>query len=464
MVPPVAATEADRAAAALLALTSAALLLPGLAGPAQAQTGETPGVAMQLSRFRDAARPVPDAPNRLRPLAADGLVFKFKPRLPNGDELTVGLSQDTWAGATPVASAPRSAAGNRPILGAAGEGGAGGLVIVGASPMLNGSVLLDRAGRPLAVDSASGDLVRDDEVVHTLSSASPETRQQIDAKWRHSVEGGSWGLGGGVSRESDFHSRFVNVERRFDLNEALTTVTLGVSRTRSDIAATLDHDAQPYITKTLQQHRIEPRAGLQVLRGRRDDTSLSASLFQVLGRGLVFEARATHTRQRGLLSDPYRATSVIFAPGLATAGTDAVAGNLQALLERRPRERRQWGLDGKLIVHVPMADAALHLGAGRYRDDWGVHASRLEAEWFQPLGRGTLLSLRLQHYRQGAARFYCALPGIGAELSRGDDRQRWPARGAQLRPGPAAGPLLQRPAPGGPAVDDDGPGAVDAAG
>ncbi|WP_284617841.1 DUF3570 domain-containing protein [Aquabacterium humicola] len=403
----------ERTGGALEVLTAAALLLPGLAGSAHAQSAETPSVAVQFSRYRDAPRPVADAPNTARPLGAVSLVFKASRRLPDGDGLSITLSQDTWSGATPIAAAPRSAAGNRPIL---GTGAGGALLVVGASPMLTGSVLLDRARRPVTVDPASGRLVRDDQVVHTLASASPETRQQLDARWSHRLEegasglgGGSWSWGGGLSDERDFRSRFVNAERRVDLNDALTTLTLGASRTRSEIAATLDHDAAPYLTKTLQAGRLANRGGHAVLQGRRDEASLSAGLFQVLGRGAVMEGRATHTRQRGSLSDPYRATSVIFAPGLAAAGSDPVPGNLQALLEQRPDTRRQTSLDGKLILHVPRLDAALHLGAGHYRDDWGLRARRLEAEWFQPLpqlARGALASARLKRYTQGAAAFY----------------------------------------------------------
>jgi hypothetical protein len=403
---------------ALQALTAAALLLPGLGGSVQAQPVE--GVAVHFSRYRESPRQVEGVPNALPALAADSLSLRAEPRLPNGDGLRLTLTQDTWSGATPVSAAPRSAVGNRPVVGDA----AGGLVVVGASPMLTGPVLLDRSDRPVIRDAASGRITRDDTVVHTLSSASPETRQQGDLRWLHRVEGGAYGFGGGLSEERDFRSRYLNLERLFDLNDALTTLTLGGSRTRSDIAATLDHDAAPYITKTARPGRVQQRGGLQVLRGRRDDSALSAGLVQVLNRSTVLEARLAHTRQRGELADPYRATSVIFAPPQPDA--DVRHGNLQALLEQRPGTRRQWSADAKLILHVPRADAALHLGYGHFRDDWGIRAHRLEAEWFQPLAAGTLLSFRVRRYVQGAARFYTPYvvsPQAYRELSIGPDGQ-----------------------------------------
>jgi hypothetical protein len=406
------------AVSALQALTAAALLLPGLGGLAQAQPVE--GVAVHISRYRESPRALDGAPNSMPALAADSLSLKAEPRLPNGDGLRVTLTQDTWSGATPVSAAPRSGAGNRPVV----ADGGGGLVVVGASPMLTGSVLLDRSGRPVTRDAATGRITPDDTVVHTLSSASPETRRQGDLRWLHRIEGGAIGVGGGLSEERDFRSRWLNLERRFDLNDALSTVTLGLSRTRSDVNATLDHDAAPYITKSARPGRVEQRGGLQVLRGRRDDWALSAGLVQVLSRTAVLEARVAHTRQRGELSDPYRATSVIFAPPQPEA--ELRSGNLQALLEQRPDARRQWSADGKLILHVPRADAALHLGYGHYRDDWGIRAHRLEAEWFQPLAAGTMLSLRWRRYVQNAARFYTPYvvsPQAFREVSIGSDGQ-----------------------------------------
>ena len=415
------ALQAAAGCGTLQALTAAALLLPGLGGPggsAQAQPAE--GVAVHFSRYREAPRPVDGAPQSMPALRADSLSLRAEPRLPNGDGLRLTLTQDTWSGATPVSAAPRSAAGNRPVLG----DGTGGLVVVGASPMLTGRVLLDRHDRPVTRDAATGRLTRDDTVVHTLSSASPETRQQADLRWLHRVEGGALGFGGGLSEERDFRSRYLNLERRFDLNDALTTLTLGISATRSDITATLDHDAAPYLTKTARPGRVQQRGAAQVLRGRRDENGLSAGLVQVLGRSTVLEARLAHTRQRGELADPYRATSVIFAPPQPDA--EARTGNLQALLEQRPGARRHWSADAKLIQHVPWTDAALHLGYGHFRDDWGVRAHRLEAEWFQPLAGGMLLSLRVRRYVQGAARFYTPYlvsPQAYRELSIGSDGQ-----------------------------------------
>lgn len=390
---------------ALQALTAAALLLPGLAcTDAMAQAEPSDSVSLQASHYRESARRLdgrPDGkPDGRAALRADSLAWRAQLALPGGNGVLLSASQDTWSGATPISTAPAIALGNRPVLGSRN----GGLVVVGASPMINGQLLLDRQDRPMRRDPASGIAAPATAVVHTLSSASPETRQQLDLRINHRLaEDDTLNLGGGASRERDFVSRFVNIGRRqvFDL----TTLTLGISHTRSNSDATLDHDAAPYITKTAYADKIESRNGLQVLHGRRQDWAASAGLAQVLGPASLLEATLSYTRSSGDLANPYKLTSVIFAPTSGSAD-ELRSGDLRALLEQRPSQRRQWNAGIKWVRHIAAVDAALHLGYGAYHDDWGSTAHRLEAEWFQPISAGHLLSVRLRSYSQSAARFY----------------------------------------------------------
>ncbi|MFO1250650.1 MAG: DUF3570 domain-containing protein [Inhella sp.] len=387
------------ASRALLALTGAALALPGLAPAAHAQpaaASDAPAVALQWGHHQDASRRSPDAPQAAPRLRADTLLFKVQSPQQADSGWVLSLTQDSWSGATPVATAPRSAQGNRPWLDA-------GLVIGGASPMLTGTVMLDRENRPQRLDRETGQWVPDTELVHTLATASPETRRQLDAQWRHRNAWGELRAGGGFSDERDFQSRFAHLEQSLSFNEEQGTLSLGASHTRNQIRATLDHDAAPYLTKGGQAAHIENRRGLQVFQGQRQEWTLSAGMVHALNPGALLELRLLRSGQRGELSDPYRATTVLFAPPAPGALRSA---NLQSLLEQRPDQRRQWQLDGQLILHLPGPDAALHLGLGRFADDWGVRARCQEVEWFQPLAGSSLLSLRAKRYRQSAASFY----------------------------------------------------------
>ena len=399
-----AAIEAPAGRAALEALTAAALLLPGLgAAPALAQSEDA--LALQLGHHQEGRRVLPGAPNTLQPLRADSQVLRAAIGLPRGDALSLTVTQDSWSGATPVTTAPASALGNRPLR----SGPAGQLVTVGASPMINGRVQLDALDRVVSVDPANGMVQAAPTLVHTLSSASPETRQQFDARWSRRLADGTLSLGAGTSRENDFRSSFVSVGRRFDLDQQRSTLSLGLSGTRSDIAATLDHDAAPYITKTAYRSQIENQQGRQVLHGRRHEGSASAGLTRVLGPGALLEAQAAFTHSAGDLSNPYKLTSVIFAPPAAADAAGIVQGDLQALIEQRPTVRRQWSAGLKAILHHAASDGALHLGYGQARDSWGIAAHRLEAEWFQPLGEGWMVAPRLRYHTQRAARFYVPL-------------------------------------------------------
>jgi hypothetical protein len=395
----VAATEAGPSAAAA-ALMAAALLLPGLAAQAQVVADDTGG--LQAALHRDSVRApgggIPSSPA----LSVEQLAWRGSAPLDGRHTLEVGAVQDTWSGATPVAIAPQVALGNRPVL----RGAAGSLVTVGASPMITGRLLLDHADRPVERDAA-GRIVDAPDLLHTLSSASPETRRQLDLKLQRRLDDGQMSLGIGVSQERDHQARFVSLARRLDLGAS--TWTLALSATRADIAAVLDHDAEPYFDKTPQADRLLRRNGQTVHQGRRDEAGATLAWTRVLGPGALLDSTLSLTESRGDLSNPYKAVSVIFAPPTAVeAGDtgDVRTGDLRALLERRPDQRRQWNAGTRLVLHHEASDGALHMGAGVFADSWGVRGVRLSGEWFQPLDGGALLSLRLSHHSQSAARFF----------------------------------------------------------
>ena len=326
------------------------------------------------------------------------LGFRGSVPLDGRHTLQIGATQDTWSGATPVASAPLVAGTNRAVQ----RGSAGALVTVGASPMLEGRVWLDAQDRPLA-RSADGRFSDAPQTVHTLSTASPETRRQLDLKLLRRLGDGQLALGAGVSQERDHRARFASLARRVD--DGASTWTLGLNATRGDIAAVLDHDAAPYLDKAPQADRIVLRSGQAVHRGQRDDLGATLAWTRVLGPAALLDSTLSVTQSRGDLSNPYKAVSVIFAPRPDTAAADSpVEGELRALLERRPDRRRQWNAGTRLVLHHAPSDGALHLGAAAFADDWGVRGLRLSGEWFQPLPGDAMLSLRVGHHSQSAAR------------------------------------------------------------
>ncbi|MEI6415758.1 MAG: DUF3570 domain-containing protein, partial [Pseudomonadota bacterium] len=392
----------NAAPSSLQALTAAALLLPGLTCP-PARADEGNDVAFQYGRYQEGDRKLFSVPNSLKPIAVDSLRGVSRITLGDENELTVSFSQDTWSGATPITTAPLTLGGNRPIQ----TGPPGQLITVGASPMINGRILLDRQFQPIQIDPSTGKPIGQDQRVHTLSSASPETRRQLDVQLTHRIDSGRWELGGGASSERDYESRFVSLGRRWDLNQNLTTLSLALSHTQSDTAATLDHDAAPYITKTAYLGQIDQTGAAQILRGHRRDWGASAGLTQVLAKGTLLDASVGFTHDSGYLANPYKVMSVVFAdPASLDAASGVMTGDVQALLEQRPKVRNQWTLGGRIVQYVPSMDAALHLGYQFHHDDWGVNAHTVEADWGQLLGNGWVLTPRLRYYSQSAADFY----------------------------------------------------------
>lgn len=377
-----------------------ALLLPGVLPAAHAQPLPDDSADLQAALFSDGRRSTGSDAPAPRALTVERLGVRGTAPLDGRHTLQIGATQDTWSGATPVASAPRVAGSNRAVQ----RGSAGALVTVGASPMLEGRVWLDAQDRPLA-RGADGRFSDAPQTVHTLSTASPETRRQLDLKLLRRLDDGQLALGAGVSQERDHRARFASLARRVD--DGTSTWTFGLNATRGDIAAVLDHDAAPYLDKTLQAGRIVQRGGQAVHLGRREDLGASLAWTRVLGPAALLDSTLSLTQSRGDLSNPYKAVSVIFAPRPAAAAADEpVEGELRALLERRPESRRQWNAGTRLVLHHAPSDGALHLGAAAFADDWGVRGLRLSGEWFQPLPGDAMLSLRVGHHSQSAARFY----------------------------------------------------------
>lgn len=385
------------------ALTAAALALPGLAG----LVGASPAVAadqqfsLQNAQLREQGPAGPEGPAPV--LSVDALSLQGRTRLANDDELSLRATQDTWSGATPVATAPLSARTNRPVW----AGSAGSLVTVGASPMLTSRVVVDRSLRPLATD-ANGRLTGGlDTQVHTYSEASPETRRQLDLGLRRRVGAAQWQWGLGLSDERDHESHTLRGSHSWQDADAQTTYTAGLQLTRQHIRATLDHDATPYLNTTAWREQLRAVNGQLVFEGQREELGANLGLVRILDTASWLQADLGVLSQRGDLSNPYKAVSTLFVdPAALASGSVTASANLQALMEKRPSSRQQWQLGLKWVHHHAPTDAALRLAWRHARDSWGVRSHALEGEWAQPLAGGWLVTPRLRYYTQTAAYFY----------------------------------------------------------
>jgi len=411
----------------LSALTGAALMLPGLLYPA-AQAAESDSLDFQYSHYQEGKRQITGLSsdeetgeykiggikNAYNPIEVESQHGHANVSLSDRVKFAFNYTQDTWGGATPVATAPAVFGNNREVYSDAGT-------IAGASPLLTGQnggkVLFDSNRKPVAYalpgEPDSG-LLSSQQLTHVLASASPETRKQGDFKLTHEWNEAALSLGGGISVEDDYESRFGNIGGRWDLNQKLTTLNLDLSYTNSDTHAVLDHDSLPYLDYSHyrangQLTKTKDSAQSSILSGGRQDWASHFGITQIINKNALMSADIGYTRSTGYLSNPYKAVSVVFIDPLNQNGNlppGIIQGKLKPLLEQRPEVRNQWNLGGRYVQFINSLDAALHFDYRFSADDWGIHSHTFEADWVQPLGNGWTLTPRVRYYSQSAADFY----------------------------------------------------------
>ncbi len=388
---------------ALQALTSAALVLPGLLSGAKA--AETGVAGFQYSRYQEGKRNIFNVPNNLDPIQVDTIYGQARLMLSDRIRFAFNYTQDTWSGATPVATAPLVAGSNRAIQ----ENGPDGLVTVGASPLLNTRLFLDHDFQPLNINLINGQNSGVElQPVHILAMASPETRKQGDFSLAYEWDEAEISLSGGVSNENDYQSNFGGINGRWDFNQKLTTLNGGFSYTSSTISAILDHDPSPYINKIEFQDRIENRGGSEILNENRDEWAAGFSLSQILNPHTVVEGSFGYKHSSGFLSNPYKAVTTIFVDPeqISSDPSIPIPGNVKALMEKRPDKRNQFNFAARLVQYIEPMDAALHFNYNFSHDDWDINAHTFEADWVQPLGKGWSVTPRIRYYSQNQANFY----------------------------------------------------------
>jgi hypothetical protein len=384
----------------LRALTAAALALPGLAG-SRANAAEGDDFHFRYGRYEETHRDLHGIESAYDPIEVDSLITGG--RITPLDRLHFDFEylQDTWSGATPITTAPLLLGGNRPT---SPDG------ISGATPFIQGDLYFDSEFQPVVVDAAGEVTAVDTRLVHTLSSASPETRREGDFELGYAWDAIELDLGGGLSSEHDFDAAYVELAGNWQLDEKRTRVDLGASYTHGDTHALLDHDAVPYIDTSAFAGRIEidPETGDRKLGGTRHDWGTQLGLTRILSKRSLLETSVGYLRSTGYLANPYKVMEVAFIDPeqqfLAPPG--GYFAQVRALLEKLPSERNQINAGARLVHYVEATDASLRLAYGFAHDDWGIDAHTLEASWGQPLPWGFLITPRIRYYTQSQADFY----------------------------------------------------------
>jgi hypothetical protein len=405
----------------LQSLTAAALILPGLLQPVA--NAEDDSIDFQYTHYQEGSRGsvnipsngIADVRDKRNPIEVDSLHGSTKIALTDRIKFAFNYAQDTWSGATPWGSAPESSGSFR--IKNDNTNTDSPPIYTGASPWSGGSTYLNKDLKPvyLVNDPVTGQSsVLKDRTVHVMSYASPETRKQGDFKLSYEWYEAALELGGGISLERDYESRFVNLGGRMDFNQKLTTLNLGLSYTNSTIDAVLDSVGDAYFTwgeqhKNLIDYNIKSQ--LNTLRGNRQDWSAHLGLSQVINKNALAELGMGYTRSTGFLENPYK---ISWLYGVDTNNPtqgqflpdSIVVGGGQAFIEQRPDVRNQWNWTARWVQYVEQMDAALHLDYQFATDDWDINAHTFSADWVQPLVNGWAVIPRVRYYSQEAADFY----------------------------------------------------------
>jgi hypothetical protein len=393
-----ASRAAVQSGSSLQALTVAALALPGLTPVARAATGDSLNV--QYGFYEEGERELVGNSYSPNPIRNDNLQANGALTLFDRFKLTVGYTQDTWSGATPITTAPY---------------GALNLPVAGASPAYvtnNDNLRMDNQLRTYTLD-AQGNYFRDPRLVHMVATASPETRKQGDFSLGYEWDEAALAIGGGLSLENDYESRFVSVNGHRDFNQKLTTISAGLSYTNSDIHAVPNASGLTYIDKSIYLNAVSGPSmrrenGTVIFSGEREDWSTHLGLSKVINKDAVLETSLGYTRSTGFLENPYKVVSfAFFDPNQVPDPVDGLlSAFVQPVLENRPDARNQWTWSLRYAQYLQGLDGALHLDYRFYNDDWGINAHTFEAQWGQELGGGWTLTPRLRYYSQDAADFY----------------------------------------------------------
>ncbi len=418
----------------LTALTASALSLPGLLSP-MAYATEGDGVDFQYSHYQEGKRDISVIDNEkisgtksINPIEVDSLHGSAWVSLTDRVKFAFNYLQDTWGGATPMATAPYLATGNSAIKNSKG-------ILTGASPYANSgaglfNLFLDsRSNRLFKTDRLNPNtglpvFKNDTRLAHVLATASPETRKQGDFKLSYDWDNAAVSVGGGISIEDDYNSRFGNIGGRFDFNQKQTTLNVDLSYTNSFTHATLDHDDYtdhnllpesqftPPEDHPLGQKGFPYLDSAPLIYGTRQDWATHLGLTQVVSKDAVLSADFSYTRSTGYQSNPYKGVAIAFVnsnPGLvgfADLPPGIFPADLRIFTEQRPEIRNQYAVGGRYAQYINALDAALHFDYRFSADDWGIQAHTFEGDWVQPLGSGWTVTPSIRYYSQDAADFY----------------------------------------------------------
>lgn len=237
------------------------------------------------------------------------------------------------------------------------------------------------------------------QIKQRLSSASPmsecgesicEQRDQLTGGATYFLDTSAISIGGGLSREHDYTSKFFNTNYSIDLNKKLTTLNFGASIAFDDIEPSPSTWTPASRPDGVNFRNFSPTAW----HSHKTSQNYLIGVSQVVDKDTLFQSNMTFGYSDGFLTDPYKQVA------LENIGQFSIS-------EVRPGSKFQWAWLNQYIHHFgQFNDAALHLDYRYSMDSWGSHAHTFEASWHQPIADGWQVIPRFRYYSQDKTDFY----------------------------------------------------------
>ncbi|MGH8548114.1 MAG: DUF3570 domain-containing protein, partial [Methylococcales bacterium] len=410
----------------LRALTTAALALPGLMlSTAQAldDAGIDPGhgsvethpnapnsgykfslfesgdFSFKYGKYQEFGAPKSLFRDKRNDIRVDSLQIDGKLSFSNRLTLKAGFIQDTWSGATPLTTAPAAVVKRNPN---AQTGASAFIDLTNGLVMFNPDTGVGTTINPS--NSRNVEMIQTNEIVQVMAEASPETRKQGDFRFEYEWDEAIGFLGGGISKERDYESRYANLGGSVDFNQKSTTLNFGLSYTNSNIDVTRFRFRATSVP-------VDPRGGTNPafpdwstsVHDTRRDYSANLGVTQILDKDSILNASVTYNHNSGYLSNPYKESTFF-------ARLDPASFPDQSLLftryDKRPGSRDMVTLRAGLVRYVNLLDASLHFDYSFFHDSWGIDANTFDLAWGQPVVDGWIVTPNVRYYSQSAADFY----------------------------------------------------------
>jgi len=405
-------TRDKSANSVLLAMTGAALLLPGVDTEAASPLPE-PRATARYGHYAEKG-------DRIRTDVYHG---DFVLPVNDNFEFTFSFDQDTYVGATPSYTVP---SGISEAITAASDIDP---VSLGLRTLLLNprfpSTLIDvindiGSGKLPPTTNVNIEILRRltelpvpdfNKPVQVMAPQPLETRNQP-------VLGGNFyfgpmtlNLSGGYSNEPDFHSVFGSGNISLELNHKLTTLSAGYSQANNEIIRKAVSLGGPHDHST---------GGKEDFVADNIFRTINLGLTQVLDKNTLFHLNGSYTRQRGFLSNPYKLVfingeitleefnQVSFVEGAKdwSSVTDLEVAGFDLFREVRPDRRNEWSIATGINHHFDSLNASLHFDYRYFWDNWDIQSHTFELTWYQDLPFGITITPNIRYYSQTSAFFY----------------------------------------------------------